>query len=358
MIPYWVLFSIPAWLALSNSRPLFYGSRRWNDNWKLMFVVLVFMIGLRHEVGGDWYNYLGHIQIAAYQTLPETVTSDDPAYGFLNWVAAKGDWGSYLVNTVCALLFSWGLVVFCRRQPRAWLAMTVAIPYLVVVVAMGYTRQGAAIGLAMVGLVALADRKLLRFALFIALAAAFHKSAVILMPLAALASSKRKLFTVMWVGLFTVVLYWLFLDKAVDTLQENYLEAQYESTGALIRVFMNAVPAALFLLYRTRFQWLSRDERQFWTWLSLIALVFVVLLVISPSSTAVDRVALYMIPLQLFVLSRIPEVLGSRSGKGNDAWSLAVVGYSALVQFVWLFFASHAWAWLPYQFYPWYWLTH
>lgn len=322
-----------------------------------MFVVLVFMIGLRHEVGGDWYNYIGHIQIAAYQTLPETVTSDDPAYGLLNWIASRWEWGAYFVNTVCALLFSWGLIAFCRRQPRAWLAMTVAIPYLVVVVAMGYTRQGAAIGLAMVGLVALADRKLLRFALFIALAAAFHKSAVILMPLAALASSKRRLFTVMWVGLFSAVLYWAFLQDSVEALQQNYLEAEYQSAGAAIRVFMNAVPAALFLLYRSRFQ-LSRDERNFWAWLSLIALGFVVLLKISPSTTAVDRVALYMIPLQLFVLSRIPEVLGSRSGRGNEGWGMAVVGYSALVLFVWLFFAVHAAYWLPYQFYPWFWLTH
>jgi hypothetical protein len=357
MIPYWILFFIPATFALSTHRPVQYGSKRWSQNWKLMFAILLLMIGLRHEVGGDWFNYLGHIQSAAYQTFSEVLTGGDPAYGFLNWIAAKGDWGSYLVNTACAVLFSWGLVVFCRRQPRPWLAMTVAIPYLVIVVAMGYTRQGAAIGLAMLGLVALADRKLLRFALFIALAAAFHKSAVILMPLAALASSKRKLFTVMWVGFFSLVLYWTFLQESVESLSSSYLDVEMASAGAAIRVFMNAVPAALFLLYRTRFQ-LSRDERNFWSWLSLIALGFVVLLVISSSSTAVDRVALYMIPLQLFVLSRIPEVLGSRSGKGNDTWNMAVVGYSALVQFVWLFFAVHASWWLPYQFYPWYWLTH
>jgi len=258
---------------------------------------------------------------------------------------------------VSALFFSWGLVVFCRRQPRPWLALTVAIPYLVTVVAMGYTRQGAAIGLVMVALVALVDRKLLRFALFIALAAAFHKSAVILMPLAALASSKNKLLTVILVALFTGVLYWLYLQEAVEALQRNYLEAEYQSAGAAIRVSMNAVPAALFLLYRSRFQISSHDQKQFWTGLSLLALGFVGLLIISPSSTAVDRVALYMIPLQMFVLSRIPEVFGSLSGKGNGAWNFAVVGYSAFVLFVWLFFANNALQWLPYQFYPWFWLT-
>jgi hypothetical protein len=357
MIPYWILFSIPAWFALNYRRPVISNSRRWEGYWKLMFIVLVIMIGLRYNVGGDWYNYLGRIELSSYQTLSEAIASDDPAYGLLNWFGSKVNWGPYFINTVCAVFFSLGLIEFCRRQPRSWLALTVSVPYLVIVVGMGYTRQGVAIGWAMLGLVALADRRLLRFALFIAMAAAFHKSAVILMPLAALASSKKKIFTIIWVGFFSLVLYWLFLQKSVEVFQKGYLDAQYESEGATIRVFMNAVPAALFLLYRSRFK-LSRDEKNFWTWLSLIALGFVVLLKISPSTTAVDRVALYMIPLQLYVFSRIPEVLGHISGRGNQGWSLAVVGYSALIQFTWLFYGVHSKWWLPYQFLPWVWLTH
>jgi hypothetical protein len=73
---------------------------------------------------------------------------------------------------------------------------------------------------------------------------------------------------------------------------------------------------------------------------------------VSPSSTAVDRVALYWIPLQLFVLSRLPDAMSQRPGL-NSIWVQLVVAYSAAVLFVWLFFASHAFAWLPYQFYPW-----
>jgi hypothetical protein len=317
-----------------------------------MFVFLVLMIGLRHQVGGDWWNYLHELVNYTNTSFRDAITHDDPAYSMLCVMAVRYGGGPYIINTVCAVVFAWGLVSFCRIQPRAWLAMTVAISYLVIVVAMGYTRQGAAIGLAMLGMVALADRRLLHFALFITLAAAFHKSAVILMPLAALASTKKKFFTVIWVVLFSIVLYWLFLQKSVEALQKNYIEAEYQSAGAAVRVFMNAVPAVLFLLYRSRFQ-LSRDEKNFWTWVSWIALVFVVLLKISPSSTAVDRVALYLIPLQLFVLSRIPEVLGRISGKGNDAWIMTVVGYCALIQFIWLFYGVFSFRWLPYQFYPW-----
>lgn len=312
-----------------------------------MFWLLVLMIGLRHEVGGDWGNYLEHIVRVANVSWQEALSQGDPAYSLLNWIAAQTGWGVYFVNTVCAVLFAWGLVVFCRAQPRPWLALVVAMPYLVTVVAMGYTRQGVAIGLAMLGLVALSDRKTLRFVVFVVLAATFHKSAVMLMPLAILADTQHRMWTVFWVGLSSFLFYGLLLQESMEGLKYGYLEAEYQSQGAGIRVAMNAVPAVLFLLFRRRFV-MPQAERMFWTWMSLFALVFVVALEVSPSSTAVDRVALYWIPLQLFVLSRLPNAIGQPDGL-NSALVNWVVVYSALVLFVWLFFAKTAFAWLPYN---------
>lgn len=326
----------------------------WPALWRLMFILLVLMVGLRYEVGGDWATYDARVVSATGVTLQDAWASKrgDVLYGLLNWAAANMPLGGvYFVNTVCAALFSWGLVEFCRFQPRPWLALTVAVPYLVMVVAMGYTRQSVAIGFIMLGLIALSERKILRYLMFVALAGAFHKTAVVLMPLAILANNKNRFLSVLLVGLFSGLFYVLLLQEAVDGLESGYLGAQYESSGAAIRVAMNAVPAAFFLMFRSRFVMLPAD-RQFWTWMSLVALGFIGLLIVSPSSTAVDRMALYWIPLQLLVLSRLPNALGGGDGK-NTVWVFAVVGYSAAVQFVWLFFAKTAFAWLPYQFYPW-----
>lgn len=354
MLPYWLLFIFPAWLALTRLRPDVGGVNphvRWSSQWRAVFVLLVLMVGLRHEVGGDWLNYLPMIADADEKTFAEALNASEPGYGLLNWLAAQTGLGVYLVNTVCAVFFSWGLVAFCRAQPRPWLALAVAVPYLVTVVAMGYTRQGVAIGLAMLGLVALAERRLLHFVLLVALAATFHKTSVILMPLAALAGTRRKLWTALWVAGASVMAYVLMLQDSVEALKSGYLEAEYQSQGAAIRLAMNAVPAVLFLVYRRRF--VMPDElRSFWTWMSWGALGFWVLLILSPSSTAVDRVALYWIPMQLFVLSRLPNALGAPDGR-NKLWVQLMVLYSAVVLFVWLTFATNASAWLPYQFYPW-----
>lgn len=311
-----------------------------------MFVLLVLMIGLRHEVGGDWIRYIWYVDNAQFETL---FVQGDLAYGLLNLLAANIGGGVYLVNTACAVCFTFGLVIFCRAQPRPWLALAVAVPYLITVVAMGYTRQGAALGLVMLGLVALSERKLTRFVVFVALAATFHKSAVVLMPLAVFAGTGNRFWTAAWVGLSCVGCYVLVLQDSVAALNMNYILAQYQSEGAAVRVAMNVVPAVIFLCFRRRFI-MPQSDRMFWTWMSLGALVFVGWLAVSPSSTAVDRMALYWIPLQLFVLSRLPDAAGKPNSHAMLFWILV---YCAAVQFVWLVFATNALYWLPYQFYPW-----
>ena len=122
MWPYWLLFLVPAFHAVSKLRqalpPL--KSAFLPEPWRTVFVLLTLMIGLRHNVGGDWGNYLEHIEAAGSERLSETFVHGDPAYSLLNWIAAQSGLGVYLVNSVFALLFTWGLLAFCRNQPRSW----------------------------------------------------------------------------------------------------------------------------------------------------------------------------------------------------------------------------------------------
>ena len=360
MWPYWILFLIPAYWALARLKPISpsvsaVSMGRWSFMWKFIYVFLVLMIGLRYEVGGDWETYLEMLDSYTGSTLnAREFGFQDPAFVLFNQFSVKTGLGIYLLNFLSALIFCWGLVVFCRAQPRPWLALAVAVPYLITVVAMGYTRQSVAIGIAMVAMTALGQGIIFRFVLWIALAATFHKSAIILLPMAVLANSKRRIFTLLWVAVASLVLFVLMVQESLSFLMGGYIEDAMQSSGAAIRVAMNAVPASLFLVFHKRFE-LTPHQRSFWSWMSWSALLLVGLLTVSPSSTAVDRIALYWIPLQLFVLSRLPNALGRVDGK-NLLWVMSVVAYSAAVHFVWLFYADTAFAWLPYQFYPWVWL--
>jgi len=288
---------------------------------------------------------------AAGEGFVNVIQNGDPAYMALNWFGANVFGGIYFVNLACAGIFCFGLIEFCRSQSRPRLSLVVAIPYLITVVSMGYTRQGVAIGLAMLGLVALNHGNNFRFIFWVAIAAAFHKSALILIPLAIFSGQKNRIGTVLGILVAGVFLFFLLLQESLERLNSIYIDQEYESSGAAIRVLMNAVPATIFLLLRKYYK-LAPNLQIFWTWMSVFAILFLPLLYISPSSTAVDRIALYFIPIQLFVWSRLPDVFGSY-GERNPALYSAVIMYSGLVLIIWLFFANNARSWIPYQWYPW-----
>jgi hypothetical protein len=65
------------------------------------------------------------------------------------------------------------------------------------------------------------------------------------------------------------------------------------------------------------------------------------------SSTAVDRLALYLIPLQLFVGSRLPDT--RLFGINASQWNQMLILFSLAVLLVWLLFAGNSHAWLPYR---------
>jgi hypothetical protein len=379
MWPYWAMFLLPSLAALLASRSEWGAAASLRSTgspgaWFLVWLLITLLVGCRFQVGGDWGNYFRYLVGVSDLDFGEVLKKSDPGYQLLNWLSLEMDWGIFGVNLIGGAIFAFGLVAFCRRQPRPWLALAVAIPYLVIVVGMGYSRQGIALGLAMLGLVALNNQSALKFVICIALAATFHKSALLLLPMAALAAARNRYWTAAWVGVTGMVLYNLLLESDVDTIYKNYVTAQLQSQGAAVRLLMNALPAAVLLMYWPRFQ-LAESDARLWRWVAIASFVLLGLLRVTPATTALDRMALYLLPLQLVVFTRLPDVLGVR-GKRHPAPAAAAIVpesrasrstmedkyapmlvavillYYGAVQFVWLNFADNAYAWVPYRFYP------
>lgn len=349
MFPYWLLFTICAAGAIEHRRR----GERAVQGGPLLFATAAFaalMIGLRFQVGGDWENYLRMFEYFHFGRLSEALLASDPGYTFLNWLTQRLGAGVWLVNLFCAAIFAWGLIKFAREQPNPWLVLVVAVPYLIIVVGMGYTRQAVAIGFLLAGLATLNKHSILRFAIYIAFAALFHKTAIIVLPLVGLSIVQKRGPAALLVALIGLLLYYFLLQSAVERFLTIYEEAAYDSQGAGIRVAMNVLPAAIYLLHGKRFQ-LPAAENRLWRIFSYAVLGTVALLFLLESSTAVDRMALYLIPLQLVVLPRLPYAFAI-SGRPNGQMTLLVIAYSATVQFVWLNYATHAGYWIPYQIYP------
>jgi hypothetical protein len=351
LFPYWLLFSVFAAGSLQYHR---HGGLGRQENPLLLVagLLVALMIGLRFEVGGDWATYETIFENIRYLDLNDAILEGDPGYSLLNWLAHSLGYDIWFVNLACAMIFTWGLVKFARRQPNPWLAILIAVPYLIIVVAMGYTRQAVAIGFVLAGLAAVDRTSLLRFSLYVLCAVAFHKSAIIVLPVVALAATNNRILTIALLFVLTLTLYFVFVASAVDDLITNYVEAQYQSEGAAVRVAMNLPPALIYLLFQRHFD-APPAQKKLWRNFSLAAIATLAALWLSASSTAVDRLALYLIPLQMFVLARLPSVFRGRSGTPNGQLTLAVIVYSAVIQFVWLNYATNAVYWVPYNVYLW-----
>ena len=90
-------------------------------------VVTTLFIGLRYKTGGDWANYEVIYLNYRFVDLWYTLTASDPAYGLLNWSAHRMGLAVWFVNLVCACVFSWGLIQFCRGEPNPWLTCLIAV---------------------------------------------------------------------------------------------------------------------------------------------------------------------------------------------------------------------------------------
>ena len=347
MLPYWILFAyFSVGAAVAPARRLLAGQKAPRITLLVGIALMTLMIGTRFQVGGDWRSYAFMFDFVAHKSLERALDYGDPGYQFVNWVVRQWDGEIWWVNLFCGAVFAWGLTRLALNQPMPLLAVLVAVPYLVIVVAMGYTRQAVAIGILMAGLAALGrGASVLRFAVYVAAAAMFHKTAVLVLPLVIFAGERNRLLNVIAGAAASLLFFDLFLSESTDQFVKAYIDARYESQGAWIRVILNLIPAVLLLWKRDRLGFTPQEEKV-WRYIAIAACALPVILIATPSSTAVDRMALYLMPLQVVVLSRA-YLLFAKPRFGV----IAVLAYSFAVQFVWLNFASHAKLWVPYRSY-------
>jgi len=316
--------------------------------WACMIIFLTIFIGFRFEVGGDWGAYLMYYDSFFGMDLGEAfVITSDPGYILINWASNRMGWGIYAVNTICGLIFSIGLVIFCRNLPRPMLALLAAIPYLLIVVGMGYSRQGVALGFSMMSFVALGREKKLLFIFLILLATAFHKTAIVILPIAALAATKNRFWLIFWTGTFGIFSYITVFSESFDRLYLYYVEHSYQSEGALIRLLMLLLPSILILLWPHRFSF-TKPELSLWRVCAIISIGLFGLLFISDASTAVDRIALYLLPIQLVVFSYLPEIFGHK-GEIRQWIIISIIIYFGIVLLAWSMLSDYSVFWKPYQ---------
>ena len=245
MIYYWLLFCLPVVGLLS---PVYLSPRLRLVAYSSYVMLIVLFIGFRYQIGGDWANYLEQFNRIHDEGIRVALNRRSIGYGLVNWISAQIGWGIYGVNVICGIVFVSGLTLFCNRQPVPWLSWIIALPYLVVVVGMGYTAQSVAVGLILYGFVLLEDRRRWGFVVAVGSASVFHKTSIALLPLLLFTVNldqvriivklvlKRPLPTLISValsGLAIIYILWRIFYDDFQILMEYYVvRTQWESHGA------------------------------------------------------------------------------------------------------------------------------
>ena len=347
MLPYLAIYFFLSIKSISGSHRLS------NISYVLVLLILSLFIGFRHEIGVDWDQYLEIVDRHKDVPFSNIFNNVEPGYMFLSWLGSNFNNGIYLVNVISAAIFSAGLLSYSRNREYPWLSLLIAFPILIVTVAMGYTRQACALGIEFFALLEQEKGRTNRAIIFILIASSFHIS---ILPLLLFFVKKpnKNLLKIKFIVPATIIGYLVFFiistkfEGAITNYYKYYLLREYSSMGALYRIVPTSIASLLFIKNRFKFQNYFGETSNLYLKFSYVGLIFLLLIILFPSnSTFIDRFALYITPLTIFVFTSILKLKLLKINR-MDFKLLMVIIYFAYT-FIWLAFAIHAYAWVPYK---------
>lgn len=312
--------------------------------WNLTSVTFCLIIGLRSQVGADWYSYEGIYNMASEVDTFTYLTNGDPGFLMINWIASKFEGGTTLVNLFCACVFMIGINRFCLLHAYPWISIAVAVPYLIVVVSMGYSRQSVSIGFELLAMLAFQNNQYYRLILYIFAAVLFHSSACILVVLLFLLSNQSRVKKIVSLSVFSGAIVFALNSSKIFSMADSYSSNEILSEAGLVRCLMNIFPSIIFMLIKFNGLKKSREDRVY-VFMSVAS--FCAAIAAVSYSTLSDRLALYLYPIQMYSYSLLINVLEGSLFK-LPAILVIFIQY-AMVFFVWINYATYSTAWLPYK---------
>ena len=120
-----------------------------------------------------------------------------------------------------------------------------------------------------------------------------------------------------------------------------------QSAGGALRTYLNALPVFVALFYWKRIKMISTDYK-IMKWMAIACLVAIPALSIGP--TLIDRLGLYLMPVQVALWPRLIAV--QRTTLLRSSWAAMIVSFYGLVLYVFFHYAVHSHLWIPYRMWP------
>jgi hypothetical protein len=256
------------------------------------------------------------------------------------------------LNVFAASIFFYYLIKFARNHPRPFLLIALVFPILVIQLSMSGLRQALAVAFLMGALDAFLHAKRLQVFIYILIGSTFHQSLILLLPLALMVGRSYSLARVVGAIVILLPLAAYLLSGRAEVYQDRYIEEIYgdmDSGGAIFRLGLLVITAAIFELYTTR---MARAHPNEYNLMRVFALVsFALIPVMLINTVALHRLVFYVVPMQAYILAALPRALFS-SRRSIQLAELGIIAIYAAYIVVWFSASRHAnICYVPYQSY-------
>ena len=228
-------------------------------------------------------------------------------------------------------------------QLDKFLAYCIFFPIGILLMGMGFVRQGVALSFLLISLVFLKNKKSFFAYFFIIIGCFFHKSLVIFIPLYLLIIKDFRILIII-LSLFFLYVFFTHFFIMYSIYLGSERGTEYDpAKGAYLRIAQTLLPA-IFCIFFYKYLNYTDELKKIILFFSYI--VFVMIFFSLYAMTFIDRVVFYFIFLQLIIVSQIPYLF---SGNLIILVKSFIVFLYLIILNVFLIFATHAKFWNPYK---------
>ena len=273
--------------------------------WFVLIGLFLFS-AFRFRVGCDWSGYYFNFLAGSDLSFAEALSYREPSWWLV--LVAFNDWGLPYpaVNVLTSAIFFGGVHALAKRQPSRLSFLVLLFPILIINMPMSGIRQGAAIGLICIAFTAFIDRRPLKYAVWVVLAAGFHVSALIFMLLLPVATGHFTRGRLILAAILALPgAYLLASSEAAEVATSRYIDSGVDAAGATFRVGILGLSALYYFIFVRR-KWLFAFPGDY-SLVSVGAIGMALVFLLVPISTVIgDRFGYYLIPVQAMIFARLP----------------------------------------------------
>ena len=278
----------------------------------IMIILFTLIAGLRnYTIGNDtqpYFHSFNNFLVYGYDSF--SISRFEKGYILLNLIVGIFTDNFTIMLTICALIINIFICNFIRKNSKS-MCMSFLLFFFCrfFFSEMNIVRQYIALGIFLYSIKYIENKRMLKYLLYICIAAAFHYSVIFMIPLYYLYDIKLDKKKIIYMSLITLLVNYVFYDilmKLTNVLgiYQGYVTEFYGSNkiGSIIVFFMYFI-VYIFLLYITKHKKVMKKDNFLYNCSFILVLVSFLAIKLS----VLSRITEY---LSILMIVQIPNFIG------------------------------------------------